>query len=58
MHINIGDVLWQLFNLGLLVLIVIFIVQFFRSAKQRKTQLDRIESKIDAMNAFIKKRDE
>lgn len=45
--LNIGEVLWQLFNIGFLVLIVVLFVSLFRSNKNRREELDRIEKKIN-----------
>ena len=52
---NLGDALFQLVNIGFIVLIIIVIVSFFRSTKSRRNQLDRIEKKIDDMNEQMKK---
>ena len=52
---NLGDALFQLVNLGFIVLIIIVIVSFFRSTKNRRNQLDRIEKKIDDINEQMKK---
>ncbi|OKL36863.1 DUF4083 domain-containing protein [Domibacillus mangrovi] len=54
-NFNIGDALFQLFFLGFLALIIVLIVSFFRSNKNRRSQLDRIEKKIDDMNEQRKK---
>ena len=51
---NLGDALYQLVNLGFIVLIIIVIVSFFQSTKNRRNQLDRIEKKIDDMNEQTK----
>lgn len=53
--LNIGEVLWQLFNIGFLVLIVVLFVSLFRSNKNRREQLDRIEKKINDFETQIKK---
>lgn len=55
---NIGDALWQLFNIGFFVLIIVLIVSIFRSNKSRRNQLDRIEKKIDSVNEQLKKGDD
>lgn len=52
---NIGDVLFQLFSLGFIVLIIVLIVMFFRSITKRRNQLDSIEKKLDAINEEIKR---
>lgn len=40
-------ILWQLFNVGILVLVVFLIVSLFRSNSNRARQLERMEDKID-----------
>lgn len=40
-------ILWQLFNVGILVLVVFLIVSLFRSNSNRARQLVRMEDKID-----------
>ena len=54
---NGGDALFTLFSLGFFVLIIVLIMSFLRSNKNRKNQLDRIEMKINDINAQIKKGD-
>ena len=51
---NLGDALFQLFFLVFIVLIISLIVSLFRSNKQRKTQLNRIEKKIDDIKKQLK----
>lgn len=53
--LNIGDALWQLFNIGLLVVIIVLIVFFIRSGIKRRKQLDRIEKKMDEIEMQIRK---
>lgn len=50
-----GDVLYQLFSLGFLVLIILLIVWFIRSNIKRRNRLDSLEKKIDDINEKIKK---
>lgn len=52
---NFGDVLYQLINLAFIVLIVILIVSFVRSYKNRGKQLNRMEKKIDELNEQMKR---
>ncbi|UNL83758.1 DUF4083 domain-containing protein [Priestia koreensis] len=52
---NIGDAIYQLVFLALLVFVIYFIVAFFRSNKKRKTQLDRIEQKIQDVEERLNK---
>ncbi|MBS4195063.1 DUF4083 domain-containing protein [Lederbergia citri] len=48
-----GDVLFQLFSIGYIVLIIILIVFLVLTFSKRKHQLDRIEKKLDAINERI-----
>ncbi|KOO46478.1 hypothetical protein [Priestia koreensis] len=52
---NVGDAIYQLVFLALLVFVIYFIVTFFRSNKKRKTQLDRIEQKIHDVEERLNK---
>ena len=51
---NVGDAVFQLFNLGLLALIMVLIV-YFSVLQDRRNQLDRIEKKIDDISEQLKK---
>ncbi|SMQ80954.1 hypothetical protein SAMN05444673_4056 [Bacillus sp. OV166] len=53
--INVGDVIFQLINLGFLALAIIIVVSFFRSNKKRSNQLNRIEEKLNILTEEIKK---
>ncbi|MEW4283586.1 DUF4083 domain-containing protein [Priestia koreensis] len=53
---NVGDAIYQLVFLALLVFVIYFIVAFFRSNKKRKTQLDRIEQKIQGVEERLNKK--
>lgn len=53
--LRIGDIIFQLFSLGFLVLIIVLIVWLFRSYIKRKNQLDNLEKKINDINEQIKK---
>ncbi|WP_128755897.1 DUF4083 domain-containing protein [Bacillus sp. LL01] len=53
---HLGDALLQLFVFGLLVLILVLIVGGSRSFMKRRTQLDRIEEKIDTLLENEKRR--
>ncbi|CAG9621292.1 DUF4083 domain-containing protein [Sutcliffiella rhizosphaerae] len=55
MSFTLGDALFQLFSIGLVVLIIVLIMSFFRSNKKRKNQLDRMKQKINEIDAQIKK---
>lgn len=47
---NIGDAVFQLLFLAIIVGIFGFIISIVRSNKNRRNQLDRIEKKIDDLN--------
>ncbi|MBM7621137.1 flagellar biogenesis protein FliO [Bacillus tianshenii] len=47
---NLGDALFQLFSLGFLVLLVLFVAFVFRSIKQRTIQLNRLEEKVEKLS--------
>ena len=51
--LNVGDIIFQLFTLGVPILFIVIIVLFWRSYKRKKAQLDRIE---DKLNSLEKKR--
>jgi hypothetical protein len=53
--INIGDVIFQLIMFGFLALFIILIVSYFRSKMKRRTQLDRIEEKLNFLTEEVKK---
>ena len=55
MEYNWGDILFQLFSLGFLVIIIALIVMVFRTYFKRKNQLNNIEKKIDHINKQIKR---
>lgn len=52
---NIGDALFQLSGLIILVLFIALIVWLFRSFSKRNYRLDSIEKKIDDINNQIKR---
>ncbi|MFI8495836.1 DUF4083 family protein [Peribacillus butanolivorans] len=52
---NMADMIYQLFCFVFLILIIVGIVSFFRSVKQRKTRLDIMEKKMDDLYELIKK---
>ncbi len=47
---NIGDIIFQLISILVVIFFITMIVSFFRSSKKRKEQLDRIESKLDKLS--------
>ncbi|MDX8361621.1 DUF4083 family protein [Cytobacillus sp. IB215316] len=55
MDVNLGDLIFQLFTFGSLILAIILIVLFIRSISKRRNQLDSIEKKVDAINERINK---
>lgn len=52
---NLGDALFQLLMLGVLIITIVLIVRLFRSFSKRKDQLDNIEKKLDVINEQIKR---
>lgn len=53
--INVGDVIFQLIMFGFLAFLVIIAVSYFRSNMKRRTQLDRIEEKLNFLTEEINK---
>jgi hypothetical protein len=47
--INIGDILFQLFAIGIPIFVIGILVYFLRSSKRKKAQLDRIEQKLNSL---------
>ncbi len=47
--VNVGDIIFQLFALGIPIFFIAIILLFWRSSKKKKEQLDRIEEKVDSM---------
>jgi hypothetical protein len=45
--VNVGDIIFQLFALGVLISFIAILFLFWRSSKKRKEQLNRIEDKLD-----------
>ncbi|MGM0845556.1 MAG: DUF4083 domain-containing protein [Bacillota bacterium] len=52
---NIGDILYQLFSFGFVILFIVLIVFLFRSFSKRRKQLNNIERKVDLLNDQVKK---
>ncbi|MBM6619581.1 hypothetical protein [Bacillus suaedaesalsae] len=52
-ELNIGDIIWQLFNLGIILGVIAILVYLFISKKKQKKnmdeRLDRIENKLDKL---------
>ncbi|AOC91623.1 DUF4083 family protein [Bacillus amyloliquefaciens] len=46
---NIGDVIFQLVSFIAAAIFLFAVIYVFRSMKQRRQQLDRIEKKLDAL---------
>jgi large-conductance mechanosensitive channel len=53
--INVGDIIFQLVNLGFLALFIFLIVSYSRSNKKRRNQLNRIEEKLNYLTDELKK---
>lgn len=53
--LNIWVVLFQVMNIGFIVLTIFLIASIFKSNKKRSSQIDRIEKKIDILNEQVKK---
>ncbi|WP_235179268.1 DUF4083 domain-containing protein [Bacillus cihuensis] len=47
--INIGDIIFQLFALGVPIFFIIILLLFWRSSKKKREQLNRIEEKLDSI---------
>jgi energy-converting hydrogenase Eha subunit H len=50
---NIGDILFQLFSFGFLILLIFLIVFLFRSFTRRGKQLDQLEKKVDSISERV-----
>jgi hypothetical protein len=53
--LNLGDALFQLFSLGFLVLLVFLVALVFRSIKQRRIQMNRLEDKVEKLSKEVKR---
>lgn len=47
MHLNIGDIVFQLFTLLIPIILITLLIVFIRSSKKKNQQLKRIEEKLD-----------
>lgn len=47
--INGGDIIFQLFALGVPIFFIAIILLYWRSSKKKKEQLNRIEEKLDSI---------
>lgn len=47
--VNVGDIIFQLFAIGVPVFFIVILYLFWRSLKKKKDQLDRIEEKLDSL---------
>lgn len=47
--VNVGDILAQLFALGIPIIFIVVLFFFWRSGKKKREQLKRIEEKLDAL---------
>ena len=57
-NLNVGDLIFTLFSLGILAIIIISVIWLLSSNKKRKNQLDNIENKIDALSEKLTKRND
>lgn len=46
---NNGDLIFQLFTLGVPIFFIAILFLFWRSSKKKKAQLNRIEEKLDSL---------
>ena len=46
--INVEDILFQLFALGVPIFFIVILLLYWRSSKKKKEQLNRIEEKLDS----------
>lgn len=42
-ELNVGDIIFQLFSLGVLLFIIAILILYWHSLKKKKEQLNRIE---------------
>ena len=54
--LNTGDILFQLFSIIILASIIIMIISLFRSRKQRREQLNRMEKRIEELSEELKRK--
>ncbi|MGE7593264.1 hypothetical protein ACQKMY_08650 [Peribacillus frigoritolerans] len=54
---NIGDILWQLFYLALLVLLFFMVVKAVRFFIKHMTKMNNLENKRDELHERLKKKD-
>jgi cbb3-type cytochrome oxidase subunit 3 len=47
--VNVGDIIFQLFALGIPIFFIAILFLFWRSSKKKKAQLNRIEEKLDTL---------
>ncbi|MGM0879152.1 MAG: DUF4083 domain-containing protein [Bacillota bacterium] len=47
--VNVGDIIFQLFALGVPIFFIVILFLFWRSLKKKKEQLNRIEEKLDSL---------
>ncbi|MFJ7363156.1 hypothetical protein ACIQWQ_03425 [Peribacillus frigoritolerans] len=55
---NIGDILWQLFYLALLVLLFVMVVKAVRFFIKHMTKMNNLENKRDELHDRLKKKDD
>lgn len=47
--LNVGDIIFQLFTFGSIIIFIGIFFLFLRSSKKKKEQLDRIENKLNSL---------
>lgn len=50
MHLNIGDIVFQLFTFLIPIILIVLLIVFVRSSKKRNQQLKRMEEKLDKVS--------
>ncbi|MBT2756904.1 DUF4083 domain-containing protein [Mesobacillus foraminis] len=48
-RVNMGDIIFQIFSLGVPIFFIAILLLFWRSSKKKKEQLNRIEEKFDSI---------
>lgn len=47
--VHVGDIIYQLFALGVPIFLIVILFLYWRSSKKKKEQLNRIEEKLDSL---------
>lgn len=51
--LNVGDIIFQLFTLGVPIFFIVIILLFWRSLRRKKEQLNRIEDKLNSLEKKV-----